>query len=142
MELEREVEAMCHEALLGLQHHHFSKPDDGNSLSSWVFLEIRSKCFAFVIAWGSIKQAGDTPTWHSDSDHKENLSQPVTEPVMEPGLLSEGVLRGELDKLRVGRLVSLGPQECSFIKLSYMLKGVELRRAHFFNSFISFTGHC
>ena len=46
----------------------------------------------------------------------------MTEPVLEPGLLPEGVPRGEPDKLRVGKLVSFYLRECSFMTLSGMLK--------------------
>ena len=65
----------------------------------------------------------------------------MTEPVLESGLLPEGVLTEEPDKLKVGKIVSLCPQECSFIKTKLYVDVPNYGELyiHFFNSFIPHT---
>lgn len=56
----------------------------------------------------------------------ENLSQPVTEPVVEPGLLPEGATRDESQQIQSGEASILVSQAACFIKLSHMLKCTKL----------------
>lgn len=74
------------------------------------------------------KSPGDTPKWHPDSDDMENLSWPVTEPVLEPGLLPEDATRDEPWQIQSGEAYTLVSHAARFIKLSHMLKCTKLRR--------------